>query len=281
MKTVVWLASYPKSGNTWFRAFLANFLEQPERPININHLDPGSLASARGPLDHLLGYDSSTLTLEESDRMRRESYLHLAREGHRGPRFVKVHDAFTEVDGGPLFPPECTLAAIYIVRHPYDVSVSYANHSGRDELDGVVSGMCEPKFSMCKRKDRYNEQLRQVMLSWSGHVESWLAARSLMRVHLVRFEDMKSDPRRTFGDAIRFLELPNDEARIDRAIEFSSFDVLKRQEETEGFREKLHANRSFFRRGNSGEGRTALSDAQRALLATEHGAVMKRLGYST
>ncbi|MEJ2083836.1 MAG: sulfotransferase, partial [Acidobacteriota bacterium] len=38
MTGIVWLASYPKSGNTWLRAFLMNFLDPGKRPVDINQL---------------------------------------------------------------------------------------------------------------------------------------------------------------------------------------------------------------------------------------------------
>lgn len=65
MNRLVWLASYPKSGNTWFRAFLANLLADSNVPVDINNLGIGPIASSRGALDSTLGYDSSNLTHEE------------------------------------------------------------------------------------------------------------------------------------------------------------------------------------------------------------------------
>ena len=38
MAGIIWLASYPKSGNTWLRAFLHNLLRDPGRPYDINKL---------------------------------------------------------------------------------------------------------------------------------------------------------------------------------------------------------------------------------------------------
>ena len=55
MGGIYWLASYPKSGNTWFRAFLCNLQEDGEEPADINDLATGGIASARGWLDEVLG----------------------------------------------------------------------------------------------------------------------------------------------------------------------------------------------------------------------------------
>ena len=64
MSGILWLASYPKSGNTWFRTFLTNFMADRERPVSINELDSGQIASAREPFDEALGYESGELSQE-------------------------------------------------------------------------------------------------------------------------------------------------------------------------------------------------------------------------
>lgn len=65
MGGIYWLASYPKSGNAWFRAFLRNLQEDGDAPVDINELQTGSIASARGWLDEVLGFDTAELTPDE------------------------------------------------------------------------------------------------------------------------------------------------------------------------------------------------------------------------
>jgi aryl sulfotransferase len=99
-----WLASYPKSGNTWFRMLVANLAAVEGRPIDINALpERDMIASARGPFDHLLLIDSGLLTHDEIDCLRPRLYEELLHgagydeddgfDGGAPVRFVKVHDA--------------------------------------------------------------------------------------------------------------------------------------------------------------------------------------------
>ena len=113
MTRTIWLASYPKSGNTWFRMLVAN-LSATDKPVDINDLpEGGGIASARGPFDYLTLIDSGLLTHEEIDRLRPRVYEQLRRgaadDEYDAPqltepvRFVKAHDAYTYTsEGEPL-----------------------------------------------------------------------------------------------------------------------------------------------------------------------------------
>ena len=68
-KNIIWLASYPKSGNTWFRIFLTNLLQKHTSPANINELTGGPIASSRQLFDELTGIDSSDLTFDEIEKL--------------------------------------------------------------------------------------------------------------------------------------------------------------------------------------------------------------------
>ena len=117
-RSIVWLASYPRSGNTWLRALLTNYLEGGETPASIDALAGGSIAIPREVFDEYLGLSSSELT--EEDILSHRPLLHelLAAELPR-PTFVKVHDAcLRTADGELLFPPVATYGAVYVVRTP-------------------------------------------------------------------------------------------------------------------------------------------------------------------
>ena len=92
MNGIVWLASYPKSGNTWLRAVLANYQRGEARPVDINELD--GIASDRHVFDQFAGVEASDLTGEELEALRPAVYQQLAGESQETP-FVKIHDAFT------------------------------------------------------------------------------------------------------------------------------------------------------------------------------------------
>lgn len=94
MKGIVWLASYPKSGNTWFRTLISNLMSKSQEPVDINQLSTGGIASGRERFDELTGIESADLTFEEIDQLRPEVYAYLA-QTVKEPLFVKVHDAYT------------------------------------------------------------------------------------------------------------------------------------------------------------------------------------------
>ncbi len=278
MKGIVWLASYPKSGNTWFRTFLTNFLRNGDAPANINDLDGGPIASARRPFDEAVGYDSGEMTPEEIDRLRPEVYLHQTREA-KEPMYCKVHDAYTFLpDGRPLIPPEATACVLYFIRNPLDVAVSFAHHSGHDRFDRTIRQMRTAENSFCETDATEPNQLRQKLLTWSRHVTSWVDAPAI-RVHVARYEDMKLRAEETFGAAVRFAGLPADPERLRKAIEFSRFEVVRKQEEKDGFGERMPRAKSFFRKGEVGSWRESLTPEQAAMIVADHGTVMRRFGY--
>lgn len=278
MNRIVWLASYPKSGNTWFRMFLANYLMNGPEPVSINANGTGPMACAREPFDEALGYDSGELTFEEIDRLRPEVYCHLAREAQE-TRYCKIHDAYSLLpDGRPMFPPEAGACALYFVRNPLDVCVSYAHHSGHNNFDRVIRQMANPQMTFCGVGQSEQIQLRQRLLTWSEHVKSWVDS-PLIRVHVLRFEDMRRRPQETFGAAVNYLGLPGDPERLRRAVEFSRFEELKRQEEESGFGERHQLSKVFFRKGEIGSWREALTPQQVARIVADHGETMRRFGY--
>jgi hypothetical protein len=278
MKGIVWLASYPKSGNTWFRTFLTNFRRDADRPASINALETAAIASDRLTLDLMLGFDSGELTCDEIDRLRPEFYLRQAQEA-KETLFCKVHDAYTFLpDGRPLIPPEATDCALYFIRNPLDVAVSFAHHSATERVDRIIRHMGDADNAFCEQDFAEVGQLRQKLLTWSGHVTSWADAPGV-RVLVIRYEDMKLKPEETFGAAIRFVGLPDDAVRVKKAIEFSRFEELRQQEEKTGFAERPPRAKSFFRKGEIGSWRETLSPKQARKLVADHAAVMRRFGY--
>jgi len=277
VKRIVWLASYPKSGNTWFRAFVANLRSESERPVDINDFRLGMQAGARTPFDEIAGVEASDLTAEEIDRLRPGIYRKLAEEADEIECY-KIHDAYTRTsDGRALIPPDATAGAIYFLRNPLDVAVSYAHHAHCD-ISQAITWMGDENHAMCANPARLYEQLRQRLLTWSGHVLSWVDQADVP-VCVVRYEDMHVDTEATFTRAARFAGLPEDPARVSQAIRLSSFDELRRQEQEGGFVEKAPHAESFFRKGQVGAWRESLSHEQAARLIAEHGAVMQRFGY--
>lgn len=272
MGAIVWLASYPKSGNTWMRAFLHNLLLNSAEPVDINSLHYFTLGE--GNARFYKQFDPRPLTaLSEREIMALRPKVHeFLTQASPDSVFVKTHHFLGEIEGMPLISMSHTAGAIYVVRNPLDVAISYAGHFGVsidqaiDELGNDGTGS--------KPSDR---NARQYYGSWSLNVSSW-TRNAIPALHVVRYEDMQDRPFETFAAVARFLGLNPPTERLERAIANSSFGALKAQEEKHGFVERTEHTR-FFREGLVGAWRTALSEDQVARIVADHREEMVRFGY--
>jgi len=285
-----WLASYPKSGNTWFRLLVANLRQ--DKPVDINDLPrQGGIASARAVFDNAMLFPSGLLTHEECDRLRPRVYASIAEvRGEEGDgeealidetRFVKTHDAWSYTsDGEPLLGgAKGAAGAILIVRDPRDVAPSLANHGTRP-IDESIGFLGNPDASFCGERDRQPNQLRQQLPGWSAYNRSWLDQTDIP-VHLVRYEDMQADIVGSFRSALAFCGIEIRQEEAAQAARFADFGEVKKQEAERGFREapRVRPGGGFFRRGVSGAWRDELSRAQVARIESDHADMMLRLGY--
>ena len=254
------------------RAFLANYFHNTKKPIPINELQnyvrTDSVAKlfekvAGGPVGHM------------SDReihMLRQKVHEMLAWSHQDTVFVKNHNQIAFVDGVPTINPEATAGAIYIIRNPLDVCVSYAHHYGID-LDSAVVAL----RSRDTRTTTQGEHVLQYIGTWSDHVLSWTTVPG-MRLQIVRYEDLVRNPLEIYRRLIEFLGIPEELPRLNRAIRFSDFRELSKQEIKGGFVE-ANEKRSFFRRGKVGDWRSTLSSEQARAIISNHRQVMTRFGY--
>jgi hypothetical protein len=167
-----------------------------------------------------------------------------------------------------------TVGAIYVVRNPLDVAVSYAVHFGVSHEEAVAA-MGRPRNQSIGNQINFAYEVHG---SWSENVASWTAQPN-PSLHVVRYEDMAGDPEPTFGGIAAFLGLNVTTDRIRKAIRHSSFEVLKSQEQTRGFQERSLKSEVFFRSGRAGEGEKILSRELIERLNREHREQMSRFGY--
>ena len=268
------LASYPKSGNTWVRALLTNYLEAGRGPASINALVNYTLLD-RQEFDDRFGLSSSAMTDEEVLRHRPRFNALLAAEAE-GTVFCKVHEPCLRAPGrAPLFPPDSFAGVIHVVRNPLDIAVSFAHHR-QQSIDAVLDHMNDPRAAVGRMQG--STGLPQPISTWSGHVSSWLDQRDIPAL-TVRYEDLLAAPEATFGAIVDFAIPPSDPDRIGQAVSRSQFERLREQEVKEGFHERQPTAPSFFRRGRSGDWRCKLTPSQVRRVVDAHGAAMVRLGY--
>ncbi len=274
MGKIVWLASYPKSGNTWLRAFLHNYIAQPEAAYSINRLVDLSVSESNALFYRK--YDArpaSAYAIAEVQQMRPLVHRDFTRL-HDDLVFVKTHNASLTVHGVPLCTPEFTQGAIYIVRDPRDVAVSYSHYTGRS-VDRIIDFM--GKAQAANRGT--DAQVFEMLGSWSTHVDLWTRKRN-PKLLVLRYEDLLESPLESFGKVIGFLGGGADPARLDKAIGFSAFDSLRGQEAEHGYVANAAGSTApFFRAGRAGQWREVLLSAQRLRLETDHAEMMEKFGY--
>lgn len=185
-----WLVSYPKSGNTWMRMMLQS-LRNGGAPVDINELIDSHILN-REEFEHHFAVESSDLTAAEIDALRPELHRAIARTSKDPLILRKVHDrCWRTASGECVFPPEVSRGAVYIVRDPRDVAVSFAHFFALD-LEAAVDSMEDSNKSFTSSSSRLILHLPQPVGSWSEHVASWLDD-AAMPLLLIRYEDMLAD----------------------------------------------------------------------------------------
>ena len=275
MGKIIWIASFPKSGNTWMRAFLANYILKRKESYPINELGSFSLSDTRPrffqeasgkPVEQLSTIDTLKLRLKCQK---------LIAEFKNHDHFVKTHSRYGTFKGHSLINNCVSKGAIYLVRNPLDLVISYAAHLGISIDDAIEAMNGSPNFIV-----EADSNVVTVMGSWSEHVDSWLTNKDVPRI-LVRYEDLVKDSTQEFYKVLTTLGMEIDYDQLSNSVGFSSFSELAKQESVSGFRERPPHAKQFFRQGVSGQWNDLLKRSQVQKIIAAHGNVMAKLGYET
>lgn len=272
-KNIIWLASYPKSGNTWTRIFLANYLTNAPKPMPINQVHRLGIGDSIAKTYHMVAgrqidVHDIPLTLRLRDKVLRGVVGNKA-----DVNFVKTHNIRGETGGVRLIPAEYTRSALYILRNPLDMVLSYARHYGISHERAVQQITHHDNANSADAKT-----VAQFLGSWSDHVKSWTSP-SPYPVLVLRYEDLLADPETHFARVLKLIGVPVDPERLTRAIGFSSFKELSKQEADSGFIERPDVSKSFFTSGTSGKWQTELAPELVEKIIASEGKMMKKHGY--
>lgn len=271
MGFIYWIASYPKSGNTWTRAFLTSVIT-------------GGLGGKLNKLRQIIPDENSgrfyqpflrkpitEATNAELALIRPKAHRLMAKEAQNF-LLLKTHSMVAMHNGTPTITSDVTAGAIYLLRNPLDVAVSYSDFRQRD-LDKTIALMNASGRELARPKFGAYE----VSGSWQENVESW--TRPHDRILTQRYEDLLADPGACFRRIVQFLKMDVTEERLASAINESSFETLKAAEQDAGFVERPQMTEAFFRSGRAGEWRERMTEGQVAAVVTPNEALMKRFGY--
>ncbi len=278
----VWLASYPKSGNTWIRAIVTALSTHPHL-FQVNQLSSGAQPFGLASSIPRLGLDSRWLDFDENDQLRTTLIQPAASSADEDsevpttPLLRKTHELWRPGrPGREPFPADATRAAILVVRDPRDVACSFAPFFDiglDDAIDAIASspesGPGQPVHAVTA----------QPWGSWSEHTRSWLGPDVPVPVHLIRYEDLKEDAVATLEPVFAAIGLECTHEQLVAAVDDTRFERLASSEALDGFREVSPNTQTFFREGRAGGWRDTLSDAQVAAIEADHGDVMLELGY--
>ncbi len=275
---IIWLASYPRSGNTWTRAFihaLVNIVRDPDfSDLDINRIEEYSASeSAAEQYRTFLGKPAFRSSPEEIAAVRPRVQSEIIARLKR-PVFIKTHNANAVDHGHPLINMSVSAGAVYVLRNPLDVAISFARFRNIS-IDQAIDDMATSAFGVATNRDN----VHVITGSWTEHVRSW-TDRPHPVVLVVRYEDLVDKPAESFGAIARHLLMTPTTEQLDKAIALAGFETLRDQEAAAGFVEKPETSpEPFFRVGKAGQWRDVLTAEQVDRVVSAHRAMMQKFRY--
>ena len=231
---IIWISSYPKSGNTLVRSLLSSYFFSEDGVFdfellnNIKQFPNSSLFSKLGidtgkPLSVIKNYIKAQEIINEK----------------KGIKFLKTHSSFFTVNNKYSFTnSKNSIGVIYIVRDPRNIVTSLSNHTGKT-IDNAAETINENFiFSKSKKKD-----IGEYVGSWSFNYNSWKIFNNVNRYLLIKYEDLIEDTENNFLKILNFINFLTkskrsiDEKKLKKCVTTTSFERLQHLENKFGFEE--------------------------------------------
>jgi len=234
---IIWIASYPKSGNTWLRSLLSTYYFTEDGNFSFQILN------------NIKSFPSSSYFEKYSDNFSEPEstakyWINEQRSMNLDKRikFLKTHNALCKIDGHSFTDEKNSIGAIHIIRDPRNVLTSLSNHYQIKKSDALEFMLQERKAIVEKKDNRYLGF--NPLFSWSIHEKSWSECKKFP-VLTVRYEDLQLETFVTFKKVISFIEkLTNKKNSFKRekakkTISSCEFNKLKKMENEVGFNEAI------------------------------------------
>ena len=279
---IIWLASFPKSGNTWMRAFLCSYLylDLEKESFSFDVLKKIKKFPNKKQLNDIGIHPKS---FEEVARVwiKAQNQINL----NNKINFLKTHQAFGNFENFPFTNQQNTLGAIYLVRDPRDVLISYAKHMNQN-LNETLDLVLEEDS-----KGYLNEEKKDVIGemrgSWSQNYNSWKFSNIKDKI-IIKYEDLVNDPYSTFSKVVNYINylfnknsssLEINDEKIRKSIELSNFKNLQNLEKKFGFEENIKSGELFFNKGLVKQWQGKLNDKILYKIEKKFKKEMKELNY--
>ena len=275
---IIWIASYPKSGNTYIRSFLSAYFF-----TNTGNFDFKLLKNIEqfpdkqffnGFIDNIDYASKSWLSIQK-DLIKTNK-----------TRFLKTHSAFISFNNNQFTNAETTLGSVYIVRDPRSIVTSIMNHFSMDQFEAAEMLFDENRG--IKSSDG-NLATYSFLSSWCNHFNSWNNLKTIKSI-LIKYEDLEKSNEEIFSNLIRYINnLIGSNEGIDhqkfiKALETTKFSFLKKKEGEEGFVESVYSKSKdhkipFFNQGFKNDWEKVLEKKVLDKIEKKFYKEMKLLGY--
>ena len=275
---IIWLASYPKSGNTLLRGILATYFFSKDGNFDFKYL------YKIGQFPSLIHFENFGIDLSDNDQIYSNiiKAQELINNKSKQLKFFKTHSALAKINNNNFTDFNNSLGAIYIVRDPRNVVTSFAHHYQID-IDEATNALINEKFWNYK-----NDKVPKTFLSsWSINYNSWKQFND--KILFIKYEDLIKNKKRVlikvfkfFGDLGAKIDL--DIIKLNKIIKTTEFQKMKDLEAKQVFRESMIDNetgkkRPFFNLGPKNDWKKVLSDENREKIEKAFKEEMLELGY--
>ena len=278
---IIWLASYPKSGNTLVRSLLSGYFFSKDGQFNFE------LLKTIDQFPHIKIFNQLGINLSDKKEVQK-NYIEAQKvinKEKKGVQFCKTHNSFCRFENKYAFTDLVnTAGVIYVVRDPRNVVSSYSNHYQKNLKDSL-----NDLKSNSEIRQSTKDQLPVLVGSWSFHYNSWKQLKPLNKYLLVKYEDLIENTEKTFSDILMFISkliktnLEIDQKKLKNVIETTSFDRIQEQEKKLGFSESKTTSSgkkiNFFNQGPNNRWEKSLDLDIKNEIENVFGNEMTEIGY--
>ena len=283
---IIWLASYPKSGNTWVRSLLSAYLYSKDGIFNFDLLNKIRQFPSNEYFNFFLKGE------KEFNNVKKVSDYWIAAQDRINLindeiNFLKTHSALCTLEKNPFTNKINTKAVIYIVRDPRNLVTSFSHHYSMNIEESYNYIINEKKMLTENEYGTGDRGVVSILGSWPKHYESWKNIK-FAPILIVKYENLIGDTKNSFMDILNFLskftKIKIDEKKILNTINSCTFEKMVEKEKKEGFRESAISKKdnkklNFFYLGKKNDWRNLLSPEIEKNLREVFFKEMKELGY--